>query len=78
MFHLHVHWGLSTGKLKKQWILAQSAQKYNIIDAKSRIQNMGQKQKIHAEANAENTSGPHDVGWPSAAPHRMVAAATMW
>ena len=35
---------------------------------------MGQKQKIHAEANTENTSGSHDVGRPSAAPHHMVAA----
>ena len=31
---------------------------------------MGQKQKIHAEASAENVSGPHDVGRPSApSPH---------
>ena len=37
---------------------------------------MGQKQKIHAEANAENTSGPHDVARPSAAPHHMVGIAS--
>ena len=37
---------------------------------------MGAKQKIQAEANAENTSGPHDVGWPSAAPHPRVVAAS--
>jgi len=36
---------------------------------------MGPKQKTQAEANAENTSGPHDVGRPSAAPHHVVAAA---
>ena len=36
---------------------------------------MGQKQEIHAEANAEHTSGPHDVGRPLAAPHHMAAAA---
>ena len=45
--------------------------------------NMGPQQKIQADANAENTSGPHDVRRPSAAPHLMVAAppavaATMW
>ena len=28
---------------------------------------MGQKQKVHAEANAENISGPHEVGQPKAA-----------
>jgi len=33
----------------------------NTIWAKSRKYNMGQKPKIHAEANAGNTSGPHDV-----------------
>jgi len=32
----------------------------NTIWAESRKYNMGQKQKIHAEENAENTSGPHD------------------
>jgi len=38
---------------------------------------MGQKQKTHAEANAEKTTGPHDVGRPSAAPHHMVAASSV-
>jgi len=28
--------------------------------AKAKKNNMGQKQNIHAEAKAENTSGPHD------------------
>jgi len=40
----------------------------NTTWAKSRKYNMGQKQKKHAEANAENTSGPHDES-------HMVAAA---
>jgi len=38
---------------------------------------MGQKQEIHAEANAQTTSGPHDVRRPSAAPRHMVAAASV-
>jgi len=42
----------------------------------SRKYNMGPELKIQAEANAENASGPHDVGRPSAAPHHMVAAAS--
>ena len=45
---------------------AQPAKKYNRLCAKSRKYNMGQKQTIHAEANAGNTSGT-----PS-------AAASMW
>ncbi len=36
---------------------------------------MGPKQKIQAEANSKKSSGPHDVGEPSAAPHHIVAAA---
>lgn len=32
---------------------------------------MGQKQKLHAVANAESTSGPHDVRRPSAALHHL-------
>jgi len=32
----------------------------NTISGKHRIYNTGQQQTIHAEANAENTSGPHD------------------
>ena len=51
---------------------AQPAQKCNI----------GEKQRVHADAKAENTSGPHDVGRSSAASHHMLAAppatATMW
>ena len=34
---------------------------------------MGPKQRIQAEANAENTSGAHDVGRRAAAPHPKVA-----
>jgi len=37
---------------------------------------MGQKQKLHAEKNSENASGPHDVGRTSAAPYHMLAAAS--
>jgi len=48
----------------------------HIIWSKSRKYNMSQTHKIHAEANAENTSGPHDVGRASVAPHKMVAAAS--
>ena len=43
--------------------------------AKSRKYMMGPKQKIQAQAKVGNTSKPHDVGRPSAAPHHMVAAA---
>ena len=40
---------------------------------------MGQKQKMHAEAKAENNSGPHDQSLhggdrPKAAPHIMWPA----
>jgi len=52
--------------------------KYIIVWPKSRKYNTGQKQKRHAEANAEHIVGPHDLWRPSAAPHHMVAAATMW
>jgi len=47
----------------------QSAQIYN-LGQKQKKNTLGQKQKMHAEAKAGNTSGPHDVGRPS--------AATMW
>jgi len=60
-----------TGNLRKQWIFGPSRSR-NTIWAKSRKYNMGQKQKIHAEAHAENISGPHDVGRPSAARHHVV------
>ena len=36
---------------------------------------MEPKLHMQAEANAEDTSGPHAVGRPPAAPHHMVAAA---
>ena len=36
----------------------------NILWSKSRKYKMGPKQKIQAEANAENTSWPHDMGPP--------------
>jgi len=39
----------------------QPPQKYNTIWGQHRIYNICQKQKIHAEANAENTSGRHHV-----------------
>lgn len=44
---------------KKQWISGPS-RPTNTIWAKS----MGRNQKMHAEANDRNTSGPHDVGRP--------------
>ena len=56
-------------------LVAVSYVLYSELWAKSRKYNMVQKQKIHAEANPENTSGPHDVGRPSAGLHHMVAAA---
>jgi len=43
------------------------------IWGQSRKYNMGPIQRIQAEANAENSSGPHDVGRPSAAPHHVLA-----
>ncbi len=39
----------------------QPAQKYDIRWGKSRTYNRGQKKKIHAEANTENSGGPDDV-----------------
>jgi len=37
---------------------------------------MRPKHQLQAEANAETTSGPHDLGGPSAAPNHVVAAAS--
>jgi len=44
----------------------------NAIWAQNRKYKTGQKQKIHAEANAENTSGPHDVGPHDVGRHHVV------
>jgi len=44
----------------------------NAMWAQSRKCNMGQTQKVHAEANAKNTGGAHDVERPSATTHHVV------
>jgi len=66
-----------TGKLKHHGFGGPAGPEiqYNMVP-KQRIQNMGPKQKIHAEAIAENTSMPLDVGRPSAAAHHMVVSAS--
>ena len=43
---------------------------------KEENKNMGQQQKIQAEAKAEHSSAAQDGGRPSTAPHHMVAAAS--
>ena len=60
------------GSRNNTWMCAQTALKHNTIWGQNRKYNMGPKQKIQADANAENTSGPHDVGRPSAIPDDMV------
>jgi len=70
-------------KAEKQWMFGPSRTRNIALDGpKQKIQDgakaentiWGKNKKKHAEANAENTSGPHDVGRLSVAPHHMVAA----
>ena len=62
----------NTAKLNKL-ILGPSRPRNTIQDwARAEKNNMGPKQKMQAQANAENTGVPHDVGRPSVAPHHMA------
>ena len=55
----------------------QPAQKYNTMWGQSRKYNMGPKQTVHTEANAENTSGPHD-GVAAASVYQSINVILEW
>jgi len=62
-------------KATREKLIKQEDEKTH-VGIKTIKYNMGLKQeKKQAQAYAEKTSGPHDVGRRSAAPHHMVAAA---
>jgi len=57
-----VVWASRPRNTRQYWPEAENNRKYKMV----------QQQKILAEADAGNTSGPHDVGRPSATPHHVV------